>query len=101
MTPIRPFPRLCSCTETGFRFVTFLEIKKDRTKRSGQSEYGNRTIKTIEAALILEADLSDELERLGWSPQNLILLLANTVRHMKVPVFLLTGLKRFSVTVPW
>lgn len=101
VTPIRPFLRLCSCTETGFRFVTFLEIKKDRTKRSGQSEYGNRTIKTIEAALILEADLSDELERLGWSPQNLILLLANTVRHMKVPVFLLTNLKRFSVTVPW
>lgn len=100
-TPITPFPRLCSCTETGFRFVTFLEIKKDRTKRSGQSEYGNRTMKTIEAALMLEADLSDELERLGWSPQNLILLLANTVRHMKVPVFLLTSLKRFSVTVPW
>ena len=100
-TPITPFPRLCSCTETGFRFGTFLEIKKDRTKRSGQSEYGNRTMKTIEAALMLEADLSDELERLGWSPQNLILLLANTVRHMKVPVFLLTSLKRFSVTVPW
>ena len=55
-------------------------------------------MKTIEAALMLEADLSDELERLGWSPQNLILLLANTVRHMKVPVFLLTSLKRFSVT---
>ena len=31
---------------------------------------------------MLEADLSDELERLGWSPQNLILLLANTVRHL-------------------
>ena len=58
-------------------------------------------MKTIEAALMLEADLSDELERLGWSPQNLILLLANTVRHKKVPVFLLTSLKRFSVTVPW
>lgn len=58
-------------------------------------------MKTIEAALMLEADLSDELERLGWSPQNLILLLANTVRHMEVPVFLLTSLKRFSVTVPW
>lgn len=58
-------------------------------------------MKTIEAALMLEADLSDELERLGWSPQNLILLLANTVRHMKVPVFLLTNLKRFSVIVPW
>lgn len=79
-----PFPRLCSCTETGFRFVTFLEIKKDRKKRSGQSEYGNLTMKTIEAALILEGDLSDELERLGmgWSPQNLILLLANAVRHL-------------------
>ena len=50
---------------------------------------------------MLEADLSDELERLGWSPQNLILLLTNTVRHMKVPVFLLTNLKRFSVIVPW
>ena len=50
---------------------------------------------------MLETDLSDELERLGWSPQNLILLLANTVRHMKVPVFLLTNLKRFGVIVPW
>ena len=50
---------------------------------------------------MLEADLSDELERLDWSPQNLILLLANTVRLMKGPVFLLTNLKRFSVTVPW
>ena len=56
-------------------------------------------MKTIEAALMLEADLSDELERMGWSTQNLILLLANTVRHLKVPVFLLTDLKRFSVTV--
>ena len=39
-------------------------------------------MKTIEAALMLEAYFSDEIGRLGWSPQNLILLLANTVGHL-------------------